>query len=143
MMGVDETLHGALITEAVANPAAGTGIVLRSFDGMRFRVFGLRCRLTTDANIANRRVTWAVWNGVLSGVVYMCFNSLPDGDSRVYDFIPRFGRVDYVGPIGCDVPFCLDIEFTYTNYLSISANGIQVGDQFSEISWTRMEWIDR
>ena len=134
MRGILPENQGNLQQETVANPAAGAGFVIPSYTGCRVRFVCARFRFVTDANVANRRVTVDISAGATSYCKAVSSGDHTASVTAYYSvwFGMNNGIGSWSGNFFIGLPNILYLDSDNMN-LAVTADNIQVGDQFSNI----------
>jgi len=132
---------GAVFYDGAAIALPGAPILYTVPAGLRIRVGSIRVRLTTDANVANRRVILTLNRG--GAELLAIVGALAHAASVTYRYQYFVGSVREIAAVDSyiNAPFPPDVDLVGGDIVSIGATSIQVGDQFSEMRLTGRMWI--
>lgn len=136
------TRRGWLRVLTIDDPAAGGGFQVTEGLAYRLRIIGVRFRLVTDANVANRRVSWGVNYGGNVGAFYICNTTQAASLTYYYNFVAGYGAQDFLVVDNVNVPIGLGFEINDYVRLDLGVNGVRVGDQCSQIAVYCEQWIE-
>jgi len=133
---------GFLQSTNIGNPAAGANFSMTIISEVVWRIYGVAFRLTTDANVGNRR---AILEVVIGGI--LAFIMVPNGDlaaNQTFDYsFGDYGTHQFHSTSATlMIPFPSDLYLREGDILRSRVVGIQPGDQLSNIVVPYEEWVE-
>jgi len=124
------------------NGVVGNPVTVIPPAGERWYVVGVRCSMVSDATAVNRNVFIEYNNGIRQGVRAVCCQVQAASDTRSYSFYGGFGYfiVDVIAH--ANISLFQPCVITSTLWLTLNAESLQAGDQFTNISAVIFRCID-
>lgn len=132
---------GYVTGEALAQIGAGAGFNIRPPVGEIWRVISWRATLTTDATVTNRFMMWHIYDGTNFASTFR--TAVPQGASLSYVYcVNPWNPVNALGIVPfVNFDWSMDIFVNNTWYWYVFPDGIQAGDNFSQIFAFVEKWL--
>jgi len=133
---------GRLRTFAIAFPAAPGEIGIVYDQRVRQRILSARFTLSTDANVADRFLTWFISSSGCNSPIAISGIAQTAGTVRTYNFAFGYPTTPFLigSELHCAMPFHMIVEGIA--FFTTNTTGIQAADQFSGLSLSVEEWIE-
>jgi len=133
---------GKLRIVIIADPGAPGDMGLVYEQRVRHRLYGATFVLTTDANVANRYVSWQIYSVGASTPTAICTLAQTAGTARQYHW--AVGHPALATNVGNHIytPMPDDMWAEGLLFFQTTTENIQAGDTFTNIGLLVEEWIE-
>lgn len=133
---------GYVVGEALTELGGGQGFYIRPPAGETWRVISWRATFTTDATAVNRYMSWHIYDGTNFASTRRHNLIHAASLTYIYGANPSTRNDGFLTSEYAMLPWDMDIFVNNTWYWWVEADGIQVGDHFTQIYAFVEKWLE-
>jgi len=133
---------GGLAVVQVATVGPGLPILTTQPARTRWRLLGARVHFVADGNVANRRISLQIMQGVVVMAEFGCATAITAGQTRDLQMVMGLGASVLMGATVLGFPGPNGFMFNNSSIVQFAVSNVQVADQLTLFVLQVEEWIE-